>query len=452
MNLWKLLLPLLVACSVASSTISADENDGASRFQQDLNENDFEAVKDFVQKKRVSSLQDKITKLELGGEVHFEWQYIHEKIRGINIRGHRGEYVFVEDEVMNDEIYLIGERLPLSNNDFDVQFDLKMKYTDDNAWAGVHVRYDQSAGVDDNGLGCQLDPEGYHGSGSVDNLNLKQAFIGYNLYQCGNTLCFVELGRRGNLSKVFQSEIQFLSRLDGIFMRCQTVPEGVGDIYFQAAGFVVDERVNQFAWATEIGWLNICDSNVEVRYSFIDWNKFGKNRCFARNPIGFKFMVSQFMMGYKVENLVYDQNVYLTAGFLMNHTPARYTYINSDQKVRIGTRNLGWWVGCSIGDVSDGDIGAEGQWSANFVYAVIQAQAIPDNDVNIIGTGNALHQSFTANGRGNTNFKGWQANVVYGLTNNITLLALFETSSADDKSISGSHEYSRFKLEAVYAF
>lgn len=451
MKLWKLFIPVLAASLMGVSASWADEHDGESRFQQSLNENDFEAVKDFVQKKRVSSLQDKIQKLEIGGEVHFEWRYMHEKIRGINIRGHHGEYIFVEDEVMNDEIYLLGTRLPLSNNDFDVEFDLKLKYTEDDAWIGVHVRYDESAGVDDNGLDCDIDPQGYHGSGSVDNINLKQAFIGYNLYQCEDTRCFIELGRRGNLSKVFESEIQFLSRLDGVFLRCQKSPKGIGDIYWQVAGFVVDERVNQFAWATEIGWLNVLDTNFEMRYSFIDWNKYGKNRCFTRNPIGFKFMVSQFMMGYEYENFVCDKSLYLTTGILMNHNPARYTYIN-DVKKYIGNRNLGWWAGFSVGDLQDGDIGGENDWSLNFVYAVIQAQAIPDNDVNIIGTGNALHQSFTANGRGNTNFRGWQANMVYGLTNNVTLLALYERSDCDDKSINGSHEYSCFKLEAVYAF
>lgn len=451
MNLWKLFIPLVAVSLLGSSAAWADEHDGETRFQQDLNENDFEAVKDFVKKKRVSGLESKIQKLDIAGEVHFEWRYMHEKIRGINIRGHHGEYIFVEDEVVNDEIYLIGERLPLSNNDFDVEFDLKLKYVEDDAWIGVHLRFDESAGVDDNGIDCELDPEGYHGSGSVDNINLKQAFIGYNLYQCDDTRCFIELGRRGNLSKVFESEIQFLSRLDGVFVRCQKDIKGIGEVYWQGAGFLVDERVNQFAWATEIGWLNILDTNFEARYSFIDWNKFGKNRCFARNPIGFKFMVSQFMLGYEWENFTCQKPLYLTTGILMNHNPARYTYINNERKF-IGNRNLGWWAGVSLGDLQDGDTGGENDWSLNFIYAVIQAQAIPDNDVNIIGTGNALHQSFTANGRGNTNFRGWQANMVYGLTNNITILALFQRSDCDDKSINGSHEFSCFKLEAVYAF
>lgn len=465
MKLWRIFLPLLAACLVASSAVSADEHDGMSRFQQDLNESDFEAIKEFVQNKRFTSISNKLQKLDIGGEVHAEWRYLNEKIRGINIRGGNGQYIFIEEEVVNDEVYLPGQRLPLSNNDFDVQFDLKLKYTEDDGWIAAHVRYDQSAGLDDNGIDCRLDPEGYHGSGSVDNLNLKQAFIGYNIYNCGDTRCYLELGRRGNLSKVFSSEIQFLSRLDGLFIRCQKVPEGIGAIYGQVAGFVVDERVNQLAWATEIGWLNIYDSNVDVRYSFIDWNKFGKNRCFTRDPIGFKFMVSQVMMGYEWKNFVCDKPLFLTVGGLMNHNPARYTYLtqydfsggtieNTLIKKRIGRRNLGWWAGFTIGDLDDGDSGpgVEGDWSFNFIYAVIQGQAIPDNDVNVIGTGNALHQSFTANGRGNTNFRGFQANVVYGLTNNITLLALFERSEADDKSISGSHEYSCCKLEAIYAF
>jgi hypothetical protein len=452
MRLCKLILLFIVAIGFCSHNLYADEHDGESRFDQDLDENDFQAVRNFVQAKRAVSLKDKISNIEISGEVHAEWTYLTEKIRGRNVRGDKGVYIFRELEDVNDEIYEPGEVLPLSHNDFDVEFDLKIKYTQEDAWAATHLRFDESAGVDDNGIDCSLDPQGYHGSGSCDNICLKQAYIGYNIYKCDDSRFYVEVGRRGNLSKVFYSEIEFLSRLDGIFLRYQGQWKNKTDWYVQGAAFIVDERVNHFAWVTEAGLVNICDSGFDITYSFIDWRKNGRNRCFAQNPIGFKFLNSQITLSYNFKSeILWNQEIWLTGGFLYNHNPARYTFINGRKK-HIGNQNKGWWVGVNIGDLEDGDIGREGDWSVNAIYAVVEAQCVPDNDVNIIGIGNALHQSFTGDGRGNTNWKGWQINGVYALTNNITLLALFDYSSAYDKKISGSHTFSKFKMEAIYAF
>lgn len=443
---FKCLCLCLLTLFITYQSISADEHDGMSRFQQELNENDFEAVRDFVTTKRLISLEEKACNLSISGDVRVGWRYITEKLRGEQIRGGDGVFIVREQEIINDEIYDIGERLPLSHNMFDVQFNLYLDYTSDRTWAVAHLVYDNSMGVDDNGLDCSLDPEGYHGSGSVDNLCLQKAYFGYNIYCCNGTRFDIELGRLGNLYDAFDSQIQFLSRFDGVLFTFATELECIGPFYTKVGGFVVDERVNHFGWAAEVGFLNICDSGIDFKYSFIDWRKNGENRCFARDPIGFKFLNSQWQISYNFipQNVNVPTQVF--AGFLMNHGAAKYTFIN-DVKTPIGNKNTGWYVGFTIGEVVE-----EGDWSFQALYAYVQAMAMPDNDVRKIGTGNALLDSFTADGVGNVNFKGFQLAFLYALTNNLLVNTLFDYSRPANKSIGGSHEYAQFKLEAIYAF
>ena len=73
-----------------------------------------------------------------------------------------------------------------------------------------------------------------------------------HLYKEGKQSIDIELGRR-NLYDVFDSRVQFLSRFDGVTLKYSNAREGLGGIYLYGAGFVVDEKVNQFGWASELG-------------------------------------------------------------------------------------------------------------------------------------------------------------------------------------------------------
>lgn len=437
---------LTLLCFFCFAALSADEHDGMSRFQQDLNENDFEAVRDFVMSKRITPMEDKLCNLTISGDVRVDWRFITEKLRGEQIRGGDGVFIVREEEIINDEIYQTGERIPLSHNVFDVQFNLYLDYVSDRTWAVAHIIYDDSMGVDDNGLDCALDPEGYHGSASADNLNLAQAYFGYNIYCCNDTRFDVELGRLGLLCNFFDSQIQFLSRFDGVLFTYSTYLECIGPAYTKVGGFVIDERVNHFGWAAEVGLVDICDTGIEFKYSFIDWRKNGQNRCFARNPIGFKFMNSQWQLAYNFIPQCVNVPTQIYAGFLLNHCPPRYTFENGIRVPVIG-KNTGWYAGFTVGEVA-----REGDWSFQGLYAYVEAHAMPDNDVRKIGTGNALLDSFTANAVGNVNFKGFQIAFLYAVTDNLLVNALFDYSRPVDKDIGGSHEYAQYKLEAIYAF
>ncbi len=117
------------------------------------------------------------------------------------------------------QYFLPGDQLAIGKNDFDVEFDLFVDWKTDRTWAKAHLRYDNSSGVIDNDIDEQIDPIGYHGSGSVDNLALREAYVGYEIFKTNDNRLIIEFGRRGNIYKAFSSELQFSSRFDGIIFK-----------------------------------------------------------------------------------------------------------------------------------------------------------------------------------------------------------------------------------------
>lgn len=460
MSIFKRLMLLTLAASILSSTsiFAADEQDG-TRFEEELNERDFEALREYLKSKRTEDLEEKTCNLSISGDVRTEWRHLNETCHGKDLRG--GEHTN-------------RSGLPISRNDFDIEFNMRFDYVAEKTWAVGHLQFDNSAGVDGNGhpcgkvikkkdrkknpcdkgkcqecktesLDCFVDPEGWHGSGACDDICLKKAYMGYNICVDGDSRFDVELGRRGNLYLVFDSKVQFLSRLDGVLFKYDSSWESIADWYVHAAGFLVDERVNQFAWVVETGALDIFDSGIDLKYSFIDWQKHGKNRCFAHNPEGFKFMVSQFTVAYNLSPEYFCKKpVKLYAALLINHdNPSFYVHCR-----RIRNQNLAWYAGVLIGEVRK-----EGDWAVELMYQVVEARAVPDDDMAGVGRGNVLDDSFTSlTRRGNTNFHGFRLEGLYAFTDNITLDSLIEWTKAYDEKIGGKHTYSKFELEAIYAF
>lgn len=455
MNFYKYLLPLLMAvgCVTAGSAFAADEQDG-SRFEEELNERDFDALKQFLNLKRAEDIEEKTSNLVISGDVRTEYRHLNEKLKGVRLRGGNATEIGDLDAVFHREPVegkCPNKGRPISRNDFDIEFNLRFDYIAERTWASAHVQYDNSAGVDGNGHPCCLpvdpyckaDPEGWHGSGACDDLCLKKAYMGYNVWANKCSSFDIELGRRGNLYNVFDSKVQFLSRLDGIFLKYDSSWENVADWYLHMAGFVVDERVNQFAWVAEVGFLNIYDSNIDFKYSFIDWEKHGKNRCFARNPKGFKFLNSQFTAAYHLNPELLTVPATFYGAFVCNHAAGKVKIDNHRYR-----QNLAWYLGFTAGKVIK-----EGDWAIDMQYQVVQAFAIPDEDVSGICNGNVLNESITTCAhRGNTNYIGWKIEGLYALTDNLTLDTIIEWSRAYQKKIGGPHTYSKLELEAIYAF
>ncbi len=281
------------------------------------------------------------------------------------------------------------------------------------------------------------------------------------------------MGRR-KLDDIFESEIEFSNRFDGILLKYATALGDFSDFYWNVGTFVIDEHVNHFGYATEFGFLDIYDTGLDLRYSFIDWTKRGRNRCFIRHPIGASFQVSQISFSYTINpTFGCDKKMPIEfyGGFLVNHA-AKSTLFTHHKK-----KNLGWYAGVYIGNVDK-----KGDWALDLEYIAVQAQAVSDYDVGSIGRGNILDELLTDifdetfpytneeisfedpysvpssyivgyfPRRGNANFQGWRAEFLYAITDNLSLDMIYEFSKEEDRRIGGKHRYSDFEVEIVYAF
>jgi len=277
--------------------------------------------------------------------------------------------------------------------------------------------------------------------------------MGYNIFTCEDQRFDIEVGRR-RLYMVFESDIQFLSQFDGILFKYSDKDEWFGDWYLYTAGFVVNEKINHFGWIAEIGFLNISDSNFDVKYSFIDWRKNGRAQCFDtngkwyRNPEGFKFLNSQITLTYHLNEDYFCKPAQVYGAYVLNHNQPEINYVAKDKSIKkMRHANYGWYVGFKVGEVFK-----EGDWSFEAEYQYVGPVAVPDGDSSGIGRGNILDESFTSVERGNTNFKGFKFEFLYALTDNITLNNIVEWSRAARPQVGGHHNYSKVEVEAIYAF
>jgi hypothetical protein len=400
-----------------------------SRFDNELYSKEGKELYDFLETKRTIPFSDKLYNLTIAGDVRVDWR-------------HRNERDFFVEEDRSRPIlgsnYIDAKGVRTSHNDFDIEFNLYLDYICERAWAITQIEFNESGGVSFNDHENK-DKKGLHGSGFCCDVYLKKAYIGYNLCCDGDCRLDVELGRR-RFYHIFDSEVQFLSQFDGLLLRYTSGWEW-GNWYVYAGGFVIDKRANHFGWAAETGLLNIFDTGLDLEYSFIDWRKIGKNRYFVRNPNGCKFQVSQFTAHYHFDPEMVCTPAQIYGAFLWNHDAPKNILTHGKKK------NLGWYAGFRIGEVV-----RCGDWAFDIQYQYVQAQVIPDRDVSGIGRGNFFDENFTQDGRGNTNYKGWRVEALYALTDNLTLNATLEASREINKTIGGTHRFSQFELEAIYAF
>jgi hypothetical protein len=478
MRFWKSLLPLVMVLANLATTVHASydyEQRAISsyNFEYELDKRDYDVLRQFVNSKRTLDVQEKACNLTISGDVRSEYRYITERRLDRHLRG-------VD---WNDRIF-DRDGLPLSHNLFNVKANLRFDYIDENAWGVMHLMFSNAAGVDqgipcrclshDNCVGSECDhrchkrrlgdepspdklfercghhgfklvqhgdPHGWQGSGTRSGIDLRKAFVGFNLYADDTARFDIEVGRR-NLYNIFDSNVQFLSRFDGILFKfSDTSSPFLGDWYWNLGTFVIDDRVNHFGVATEVGLLNVCNKCVDLKYSYIDWNKNGRNRCGVHHPDGFKFRNSQFTLIHRGFFDYLDKQTKAYGAVVINHAA------HSQYREFCNNKRFAWYVGFTLGRVLEA-----GDWSVDLQYQYVEANAIPDRDVSGIGRGNVLGESFTASRRGNTNFQGMRLEAIWALSDNLSLDGVFEYSQALDKHIGGDHNFSQLELEVIYAF
>lgn len=419
------LLPVVFALGfMASSAFAANP----------LGEKDFEAIQEFINTKRMITVEEKGGCLTISGDIRAEYQHLCEGANGVDLRGSGSAH-----QTHNDFNSHTGTAvaLPVPTNEFDSQLNLMFDYQGCNTWAHAQLRFDNNAGVD-KFLCC--------GSGVCNNVCLYKAYFGYNLFEECCSRLDLEVGRR-RLAHAFDSRVQFASRFDGVLLRYSNSFECVGDFYVKAASFVVDENTNHFGYVGEVGFLNIMESGLDLKYSYIDWSRSGPSCYASHQPEGevnapeFQFRISQWTAAYNFHPEILRCDAKLYAAFLMNHDAKKRT-VTHNQKA-----DIAWYVGVQMGGLRQ-----EGDWSADLNYQYVEAQAIRDCDVCGIGRGNVLKQDFYTHQAGSTNYQGWQFEGGYALTDNLSLTTELEYSQEVEKMMGGDHKFSKYKLELVYAF
>lgn len=459
-------------------------------FNRQLRSNDEQPLRTFVESKENIDVRQKASNLDISGDVRFYWQNVQEKgeslyegssseeksgsdsspsippIEPISSKSHPHQ----KYRAFRGGDHVDREGLPLGKNIFDVEFNLKLKYAYEKSWAMAHIQLDNPAGSRAsyrckeevpifNKSGSEVLRKGekstrrnLKGSGLAAAINLKRAYIGYNIWADGKNRWDIEVGRR-KFDDIFLSEIQFANRFDGVLLKYATAFDEIADFYWNAGAFVIDQRVNHFGYATEFGFLNIYDYGLDLRYSFTNWQKRGGNRCFYHNPIGTDFANSQISFNYKIRPEICSVKVPVEfyGGFLVNHAAKGNRFTRGKKE------NLGWYGGVYLGEVVK-----KGDWALDIEYVVIQAQAVPDPDVSSIGRGNIFNDelfdevsdigSLSLPRRGNGNFIGWRFNALYAITDNLTVDLVYQWSEARNKRLGGRHHFYDFEMELIYAF
>lgn len=443
---------------------------GCSRdsFHSAQDQRDYEAVQEYVNSKRTIPLEEKDCALTIAGDIRFDWASILEKINCEKFRGNHG--IARQDQLTGNTTIappiggppgfapdggLSGQGIPFSTSAFEVEFNLYIDYLCGRSWGVVWVQFDNDAGIFQNNYTCQEDPQGLFGSGCCDGLCLRKAYMGYNLFVDGCQRFDIELGRRP-LYTIFDSRVEFQSNADGIYLKYARNLNQYGDFYAYASVFLVDERSNEGAWIIEAGFLAPCDQGFDFHYSYIDWATImshSLNRCNTVWPVGSWFRVSQWLLEYNTYLPCTNIHTQAYGAVLYNHCQRNLEEIGIDNDM-----NLAFYFGILFGRVC-----RAGDWAFDICYQYVEPYAIPDADVSGIGRNgrNVLMQTMTADGYGFTNYKGWRFEFLYAATDNLSFDGSFEYSGQIFENFfgfqslvtpTGPVDYSKFEVEAIYAF
>ncbi|MGR3973826.1 MAG: hypothetical protein QRY72_04595 [Candidatus Rhabdochlamydia sp.] len=406
-----LLRRLTVLCSTLMVT--------ASIYGANAVEPDIQSLQDWINSKRMITVKELGGQLSISGDVHTEMQTGSRK-RSVPAPWSDGKF----------------------HTFYDVEFNLNIDYRTDNSWLAARLRFDNDAGIFTPVLG----------SGRKDKFKIDRAYFGYRLIDTDQHTLDIEAGRRGALTSLFDSRIQFASHFDGLSIKDNYSIQNVGDMYYQVGAFMVNELREQIGLVAETGLLNIANTGFYAKYSLIDWD----TKEYAPCPPQFHFVVSQMIMGYKCFPLLWKKPTMFYVAGLYNHR-ARSTQLGAFDITDGKRANAGGYIGFSLGSMKKA-----GDWAFDANYQVLEAQCIPDFDVSGIGFNYEPVQGFyMVNGQpvqsknqvfGNVNYKGIELCLQYLLTSNLNIFQAFRQSVTLDRHITPFQTYRGYEIDLIYSF
>ncbi len=385
----------------------------------DVQDEDIQALRDWINSKRMITVRELGGQLSISGEVRAEMQAISVTSNGVKERG-RGT----------------GR----ANNDYDVEFNLGIDYRTENTWAAARIKFDNDAGIINE----------HFGSGTNNKIKVDKAYFGYRVIDGDRHTMDIEVGRR-TMFLIFDSKLQFVSNFDGVNFKDNYAVDKVGDLYYQLGAFIVNEKKDQAAYIGELGILNVANTGFYSKYALIDWD----TKHIDNVPEEFHFIVSQLLLGYKFIPQPWDKVVNFYLGGLYNHR-ARPLKITNHKKA-----NFGGYLGFSIGQIKKA-----GDWNFEINYQVLAAQAVPAFDVSGIGMGarrghafyyeevggEAVPNTKRRQPEGNVNYRGFKMVLQYMLSNNLNLFQEWSQTITLDDHIGPFRRYKQYEIELIYAF
>lgn len=464
MKLLKFLLPFALVTNGFSFLAAAGEDDAGFSSTISERERDIQAVEDYINSKRAVSIKEKGGDLRLSGDIRMEYTYAKAKTDGVVLRGYdskpikelskkRAEWKKkVKDKATSVDIQEAKDaykeakknlRAPFPTSEFEIEANLVLDYVADRCWGTMRLQMSNPAGLPeiDRKPGLTDSRNMLFGSGSAKNLSLRKAYMGYNVWEQGTSRFDIEIGRR-KLYDAFDSQIQFYSMFDGILAKFSSSYEGITDFYAKIAGFVVDQNANHWGRVGEIGFMNIADSGLDLKYSLIDWSKCKRNRYGKKDPMGAKFLNSQITATYNVSPDLVRMKTQLYGAFLVNHK-AKKCHQSEYQKA-----NKAYYLGFRLGDVV-----RKGDYAFDVAYQWVQAQAISERDIYTMGRDNPTSLSLYVKPRGGwANYKGFKIDAFYAITDNWTVNAYVQDVHQQSIKTGGKHHSYQFSIASIFAF
>ncbi len=403
-------------------------------FQDKQTENDMDALRRFLQDKRLVSLKELGGDLSISGEVRTEGQYTNERLKA------QGGSEFIQQRGMSSAT----KKPSLA---WDVEFNLMLDYRTPRTWAAMKLEFDNDMGVV---------------SGTVSKVRLEKAYLGGRIIQ-GDTFTWdAEIGRR-YLGNVFDSKLEFGTLFDGFLLRFGKAFEAIGDFYTNIGVFLVNDKFNHYGEVMEIGALKIANTPLNMRYSIINWYRHytqeqlqnGTDQKGVPFTQPWRYLVNQYIIFYQTYPKWLGKRLFKAyAAGLINPIAKGIPQTGGSKQ------NIGFYAGFAMGLVKKA-----GDWATDINYQYAQAQVVPPQDAAGIGHGNAAGSGFFTTKQDNAglitnrknalspnNFQGFQIEALYGFTNNLTLQQTYQMSWTLNKKIGPNIQYKQYEIEFIYAF
>ncbi|MBS0653815.1 MAG: hypothetical protein JSR39_09885 [Verrucomicrobia bacterium] len=413
MNINPLMRRFFYLCATVcfSSVLQASTIDDGD----DIDQKDINALREWINTKRQVTVRELGGALSIAGEVRTEYQGTVETVNGVNQRGREG---FRPSDA------------------FDIEVNLMFDYRTERSWASVKLEFDNDAGVF---------------SGTLNKLKLERAYWGVRMVDADTYTMDFEAGRR-RMSSIVDSKIEFNTFFDGLWYKYDQSIDSVGDYYLHLGVFIINDGKDQFGYLGETGIFNIGGSGMYAKYSLTDWDT--KHFHKKVNQHRFDFIVSQLLLGYRFVPKTFGKVVQVYAAALYNHAAKSIKLTNHTKQ------NWGGYAGFSIGELKK-----QWDWALDVNYQVLEAQCVPDFDVQGIGLGNAADVGFYTvdtngtgaantreNARGNVNYRGFQLTLDWLLTNQLDLQQSWQQSITLDNNIGPHRRFKQYEIEFIYGF